>query len=760
MLLFGAMLLSGAAEIRAQNRIEPTPTKNVQVRGDLLERMERAVRYLDEADRSSLWSGFRKDLLPGHSEGMWGADWPGRSLEAYCRTALSVDRAPTQRFYEIAYGLLAHQQPDGAFHNGDPVGGDLVGGMTSDLENKCTGFWFGNGMGLTGLVWASRYAPDNPRFDTAARALGDYIVEHYFDEDQGGRPNPFWWCITNALAELYRSSGDQKYLDMALRISETIPPVIKDSMHTHSYLLALRGIAQACELAGDQPELMDKLMEQYLYFRDHVMWPGGGIVEHLGSRENYIPDFWYDEGCSVADWLGLNLVLWRITQDTQYMDMAERVALNHLLFDQDALGGFCGERGVDFIREGSPWPFCCAQKGTTTLSELTQYVASTDGSQIYLNLFCPATVQLDFAGSPVAIDLETDYPASGRLSYSIQPARGQQFPVKIRVPAWSSVESVSVNGQQLADPVITAGYLVLDRNWDSDSKVEVALAMPLRTESRPHFFGDPEDIDYSRVSVWQGPRQLVFNEALNLALWKEQDTRPALRYSYKTYDEFARDTTVKGTHLKTGEIPYEKGLGVYPVSEMVFALNGEFKEFISDIGLDVLSEGRGAVRFKVCVDGLLMSGDAVEVSMAKDGDGASTQASLYGFQSSAITGADPARTIRVDVEGAQVLRLCVDNGVFGFKDNYANWGGARLLRADGSEVYLSDLPDDREAGQPWDWGMLQLQEVNDPTQEPGIVTLAYKTETGERPVRMNYLADLGYSLIERRPVLMSYMKVD
>jgi len=148
--------------------------------------------------------------------------------------------------------------------------------------------------------------------------------------------------------------------------------------------------------------LLKHVLDQYAYFRGQVMWPGGGMVEHLGERSGYSLDYWYDEGCSVSDWLGLNLDLWRITGEPHYLDMAERVALNHLLYDQDASGGFCGDRGVDFVREGSPWPFCCAMHGTRTLAEIPQYICTTNGDQILVSFFYPSTTRLAVCGTPLS----------------------------------------------------------------------------------------------------------------------------------------------------------------------------------------------------------------------------------------------------------------------------------------------------------------------------------------------------------------------
>ncbi len=751
-----------AQETPATNKVKITSLDKVRVRGDLAERMKLGVKYLDQASREDMWNGFRHKLLPGHAVGMWGADWPGRTLESYARTSMALGCQTSPRYDEIGYGLLAHQDPDGSFPNGEPVGGDvgLTGVGVSDLSNKYVGFWFGIARGLTGLVWASRYEGEQSKFREPAKLTGDFVIKQYFPDIElpGMTSGTFWWVNNDALAELYRDTNEVKYLDMAAKISETVPPVNKISQHTHSYLLSLRGAVQVCELAGGHEDLMNKVLEQYQFFAEHVMWPGGGIIEHLGDPATFTACYWYDEGCSVCDWLGLNLALWRVTKDTKYMDMAERVALNHLLYDQDETGGFCGERGVDFIREGSPWPFCCAMYGTTILTEITQYIASTDGQDVYMNLYYPAETELALNGGVVKLDVETQYPSDGKLAIAIKEAQAKDFALKVRVPGWSQVIDAAINGEKIASPKIEGGYLVLERSWTAGDQVAVELAMPLRTEKRNEFIGNDAQTDYSRASLWKGPRQLVFNEELNLDLWKAQQARPALRYAYHAYENHQLDKSVKGTPLQIGEKKYEKGLGVHAMSEIVYALGGEFKEFITDIGVDAASEGKGAVTFKVCVDGAVRAGDVVKTSISAN-DSTMVEA-LYGFQTSAMTGKDEAKTIQVSVEGAQVLRLCVADGVNGQECDYGDWGNARLVKADGTIVYLSDLSDDTTAGLPWDWGTIQLKETPESGTDPKVASLCYKTEKGEAPARFNYLADLGYSLIKHRPVLNSYMKVE
>jgi DUF1680 family protein len=50
----------------------------------------------------------------------------------------------------------------------------------------------------------------------------------------------------------------------------------------------------------------------------------GGVGEKFQVRSAN------DEGCSEADWLRLNLRLWKLTGETRFLDMAERLMLKQL----------------------------------------------------------------------------------------------------------------------------------------------------------------------------------------------------------------------------------------------------------------------------------------------------------------------------------------------------------------------------------------------------------------------------------------------
>ena len=667
----------------------------------------------------------------------------------------------TERFDRMAAGLLEHQAPDGAFHtNFTKADGHIE---PTDLYRN-GGFLFGNAMGLKGLIWTYRITEDS-KYLEAAKKGGDYYINHYFDPEQVATGGSFGWLAAECLSELYRLTGGRQYADFAQKIAHSIPLDNLEGMqphtyllHNHSYLLSLRGLVQVHEIQND-PELLNAAIQQHRLFRDRIMWPGGGIIEHLGSRADYEVNYWFDEGCAVDDWLGLNLDLWRVTLDTAYMDMVERTHLNHFYYGQDQSGGFCGDRSVDSTREGSPWPYCCAMRGTRTLSELTQYIATTDGKEVYVNVFLPATTELVVKGRKVSVDLATDYPKSGSLHITVDLDGKLTCALKVRVPGWSRVNKVLVNGEPFT-MTLAGGYLSIERDWRSGDTAEVELDMPLRTECRNQFIGNDDSTDYSTVSIWEGPRQLVYNQSLNNHLWDAVSARPALRSAYQTYGKLEKDQSVRQTPLNIGGRNYKKGLGTHSVSEIEFYLGGQFKEFVSDIGIDACTGGKGKVRFKVCVDGMVERDHTAKPEAAAPGDGGWVD-SIFGSFDVAMDGNAPAQTIRVNVSGAKTLRLVVDDGIGGLADDCADWGDARLVKMDGTVVHLSDLPDDTALGMPWDWGVVELMaKAEGAAPQSNVVTLQYRIGDQLYPMAFNYLADLGYTLIEKRPVLQSYLKAN
>ncbi|HOQ85340.1 MAG TPA: NPCBM/NEW2 domain-containing protein [Phycisphaerae bacterium] len=100
---------------------------------------------------------------------------------------------------------------------------------------------------------------------------------------------------------------------------------------------------------------------------------------------------------------------------------------------------------------------------------------------------------------------------------------------------------------------------------------------------------------------------------------------------------------------------YARGLGHHAAGEIIVDLAGEFRRFEALIGVQTQPGGHGSVEFKVFTDDELR------------------------FESGLMRQDAPARSISIDVSGAQELRLVVTDGGDGIECDCANWLEARLV---------------------------------------------------------------------------------
>jgi DUF1680 family protein len=138
-------------------------------------------------------------------------------------------------------------------------------------------------------------------------------------------------------------------------------------------------------------------------------------------------------------------------------------------------------------------------------------------SAIYTNLFIGSRITVEnVAGTNVEMVQKTNYPWSGSVSLTVNPAKTARFSVYVRIPSRPSsdlytmspsvggVRSFSVNGQAVK-PRIEKGYAVVTREWKAGDSIELELPMePQRIKANPLVKADD-----GRVALRFGP--LIYN---------------------------------------------------------------------------------------------------------------------------------------------------------------------------------------------------------------------------------------------------------
>jgi len=163
-------------------------------------------------------------------------------------------------------------------------------------------------------------------------------------------------------------------------------------------------------------------------------------------------------------------------------------------------------------------------------------------------------------------------------------------------------------------------------------------------------FGQPLSLALDRIAriEFRGGR-LIFLSDLEPAEVKET---PFFDLVWR----YRRDRSVDGNPLRLGDRSYRKGLGVHSRCELTYALDGAYRRFLADVGIDEEVGEKGNVDVAVLVDGQVR------------------------FERKAVTGRDAPLPVAVDVAGAKRLTLRVDFGRDFDICDHADWAKARLIR--------------------------------------------------------------------------------
>jgi DUF1680 family protein len=213
------------------------------------------------------------------------------------------------------------------------------------------------------------------------------------------------------------------------------------------------------------------------------LFPTGGVKEMLEKQCNR------DEGCVEADWLRLNLSLWRLTGEGRYLDAAERSLKNHFAYQQFPNGG-AGHRLLHQI-DGQPVAFkglseeawwCCGEHWARAMVDVTRNVVipTPRGLFIALAIDCDASLN-ETDGSWRAAVRET---ADG-LRVRLEPLKEVEAQVRIHRPQMCCAQGQAGAVEAPPGLKVTAepDAWVVSGTWHGPQELRVHLPAGLRVET-------------------------------------------------------------------------------------------------------------------------------------------------------------------------------------------------------------------------------------------------------------------------------------
>jgi DUF1680 family protein len=399
-----------------------------------------------------------------------------------------------------------------------------------------------------------------------------------------------------ALVELYRATGERRYLDLAAAFidrrgrgllgggrfgraywqdHEPVGEAASVAGHAVRQMYLDCGAVDVAVETGDQA-LLDAVHRRWRDMVETKMYLTGALGsrhrdEAFGDAYELPPDLAYAETCAA---IGSAMLAWRLllaTGDPACADVLERTLYNGVLsgLSLDGTAFFYvnplqrrtkrawAEPGGG---QRAPWYACacCPPNLMRTIAALPHTVATADAGGVQVHQFVTGQIRAAVAGGHATIAVATDYPWDGRVQATVLDTPAEPWTLGLRIPGWSSGATLRAPD---GGPVLAPGPLAAEtRIWRPGDTLVLDLEMPARV-TRPH---PRVDAVRGTVALERGP--LVYcletadigpgTELEDVAIDADVEPRPARRSDVGDVVGLALPARAGASSIDVEAIPY------------------------------------------------------------------------------------------------------------------------------------------------------------------------------------------------------------
>jgi DUF1680 family protein len=459
--------------------------------------------------------------------------YPDKKLETYIDSVLAI--------------VAAAQEPDGYLYTArtmnpghpHPWAGSKRWEKVEDLSHE----FYNLGHMIEGAI-AHYQATGKRNFLDIAIKYADCVEREIGDAPGKQVKVPGHQIAEMALAKLYLTTGEKKYLNLAKffldkrgyterkdEYSQAHKPVTEqDEAVGHAVRAAYMysGMADVAALTGDTGYIraIDRIWENVVTRKLYITG-GIGATSHgeAFGKNHELPNMSaYCETCAAIGNVYWNYRLFLLHGDAKYCDVLERTLYNGLISGVSLDGGgFFYPNPLESVGQHQRQPWfgcaCCPSNVCRFIPSLPGYVYAVRDKDIYVNLFMSNVSELEVKGKKIKITQTTGYPWDGDIRIEVAPHEKQDFALRIRIPGWLQGEvvpgdlyaytddraltyEVKVNGRTVEGKIkMEKGYFVVDRSWKKGDVVDV------RFDMEPHTVGANSKVEANRgkIAVERGP---------------------------------------------------------------------------------------------------------------------------------------------------------------------------------------------------------------------------------------------------------------
>ncbi len=479
-------------------------------------------------DSAARRSRTRRGYLNSERPVPWAGEFAGKYLMSAIQSIRMTGNPDlTAVVSEFVGALTASQGSDGSL--GMPLDWDLWGQyhvMLALLD------WH-EAMGDAAALNACRRAADLAcaRYLNRPAAIA---ADHPADDEKNQ-------AFAHVLAVLYRRTNEQRYRDLLVAIKFEWASsgnymthalgggdFFTAARHRWESLHDVQAIAELFRITGDT-QYLEAFTRIWRSIRTHDRRATGGFTSFEEATGNSW-DARYIETCGTVAWSILGVDMLRLTDDPIVADELELTLFNGVLGSQSPdgrhwtyhspMGGIPTE-GADNRANyvGYRWPAfynldwqarfaypqlsCCATNGPRGIGTLVEWAVEVSSDVVTMNYYGASTTTFQLPdGTDVRLEQQTDYPAEGSVRLVVESSHPSTFTLRLRIPQWSMNSQVKLNGEPVAARAGT--YLELRREWQPGDTVAIELDVTVRVV-------DGQREAAARSVAYRGPLLLVYD---------------------------------------------------------------------------------------------------------------------------------------------------------------------------------------------------------------------------------------------------------
>ena len=322
--------------------------------------------------------------------------------------------------------------------------------------------------------------------------------------------------MNEVLYNLAAATKKEEYLELGHRFAQPsfFDPLAEHrdelkGLHENTHVPKVIGAARRYELTGERRyrDIAEYFWHQVAEERSYCIGNSSNgelwrSAPHALARELSPTTA---ECCCAYNMLKLTRHLFSWTGDARYADYYERALFNCRLGTQHPDDG---RLMYYFPLASGYWKlygsaldafWCCTGTGVEEYAKLADSIYFHTDSSLTVNLYVAS--ELRWTAKGVSVRQDTRFPQEDRIRLTVNAKAPSAFTLRLRVPYWADVGSVSVNGTPIPAFSSPSSYLSLTRTWKSGDVVELTLPMRLHRSHMPD--------DRSVQAVMYGPLVLA-----------------------------------------------------------------------------------------------------------------------------------------------------------------------------------------------------------------------------------------------------------